>query len=846
MSAAASPDRIADLLVERFATTPILTWRDSGGDYRDHLTDIESAVAERGYTLTTHVVESNELGTKCRVYGIVDGEPADDLRQLVYRTGPQPDRADNWLLDIEVGYGVFAADTAAILIHDLGLTDKGVNTVVEEHLGSFGAPGRLAAISERLTDVPDDRPAAKLADDLRAFLSAEILGLHGPGSHRLHRIVVALLTEYADDDDTGYQALDGAGLADFLWSGCAGIYGYTTGTPSVAGLATWIFNEAWTGWPQARNAARIDFERFRDDPQARSVFTTLAGRAQEDLNIAEHLRTNTPPVAGLADRNVFPIVDDYVIHGLAEAIHRSTMTLGEVDEIVRTRSATTWYAENEHSYAALRAAAECLSSIETFAPVIADPLDGITSYAARWASIDRAYRLFRHHIEQQDIEIGKGLTDRVEHRYVHDCQRPLAHAWQQQIDTFESWDIPGIQSLRGFARYDLPAKTKTLVIVSDAFRYEVGMELAERMNASDSFTATIEPRLSPLPSITCLGMAAMLPHDHLELANGETVLADGKSTSGLLARDLLWGKANIAATNYAEVMGLSAGERYELWREHEAVVVYHDTIDATGHKTPHQTPKACADALDDITRLIKRFGSGKMRASRVLVTADHGFLYQRSELAPSDYLSETAHGDEVVADGRRHVIGRGLRDHPSFTTWTSQQLGLDGDLEVQTPRGLHRLRKQGSGVQYVHGGTSLQEIVVPLVTLTQSRKNTTTKVTVDVNVSTPTITSSTVMVTLLQREPVSGKTRGRTLDVGVYAQDGTELSGRRKIVVDSTAADIRDRSTTIELVLNEDAETYNGQTVVIRADELVNDTTTDYQSTTATLQRGFGGFFDAL
>ncbi|MCB1293141.1 MAG: hypothetical protein KDB67_00440, partial [Gordonia sp.] len=82
--------------------------------------------------------------------------------------------------------------------------------------------------------------------------------------------------------------------------------------------------------------------------------------------------------------------------------------------------------------------------------------------------------------------------------------------------------------------------------------------------------------------------------------------------------------------------------------------------------------------------------------------------------------------------------------------------------------------------------------------------------------------------------------------VGVYAQDGTELSGRRKIVVDSTAADIRDRSTTIELVLNEDAETYNGQTVVIRADELVNDTTTDYQSTTATLQRGFGGFFDAL
>jgi hypothetical protein len=192
------------------------------------------------------------------------------------------------------------------------------------------------------------------------------------------------------------------------------------------------------------------------------------------------------------------------------------------------------------------------------------------------------------------------------------------------------------------------------------------------------------------------------------------------------------------------------------------------------------------------------------------------------------------------------VLGRGLRDHPAFTLWSSEQLDLDGDLQVQIPRALHRLRLPGAGVRFVHGGASLQEVVVPLVTLTQSRKRDTSKVEVDLNTSSPTVTSSTVIVTLTQREPVSGKRRGRALSVGVWAIDGTLLSNERSIQVDNPSDDIRDRQTAIELVLGEDAERYNEQTVHIRADEIAHGTRTTYKSTSVTLQRGFGGFFDPL
>ncbi|MFD4292371.1 hypothetical protein ACFWPA_09750 [Rhodococcus sp. NPDC058505] len=103
-----------------------------------------------------------------------------------------------------------------------------------------------------------------------------------------------------------------------------------------------------------------------------------------------------------------------------------------------------------------------------------------------------------------------------------------------------------------------------------------------------------------------------------------------------------------------------------------------------------------------------------------------------------------------------------------------------------------------------------------------------------------------MLVTLLQREVVTGKRRARTPVVGVYADDGTPLSGERTVVVDNAAEDIRDRSYTVELVLSEAAERYNGKSVHIRADELTNGTRTEYRHTTVSLQRGFDGFFDPL
>ncbi|WP_425004474.1 BREX-1 system phosphatase PglZ type A [Mycolicibacterium sp. S3B2] len=843
-----SAARISELLAERFTETPVLTWRDRDGEHADDLDAVSAALAERGLQVNVHRVAGDELGVKHRIYNALDDRTNDSQRQLLYRTGEPAEPRDDWLLDIEIGYGTFTADTTAILAHDLGLADRGVDGVLAAHLSVFASAKRTNAVRDQLEAVPADLPADKLSDTLCAVLSAAVLGLRGPGAHRLHRIVETLLSGLADDSNEDYDALTRHGLTGFLWDGVARIYGYTSSEPTVEGFAAWLFDQAWRGWPEANNAARIDFERLRGDRGLQTVFTALAERAENDLNIGERLREQRPPVVEMADHDIFPVIDRAVLTELATAVLDRTLPPDQAAEIVRKRSTTTWFGDYAHSYRAIAAAADCLGRIATFNPAITDPADGVARYVESFSEIDRAYRTFRHHLDLVETELPTALSEQVEHRYVEDYQRSLAESWQQRVDTLDRWHIPGVQPSSTFAAEDLPAKAKTLVIISDALRFDVGTELAERMNADDWFTAVVEPRLAPLPSFTQLGMARHLPHRRLELVDAETVLADGHPTAGLKNRAALWATADVAALDYDDVTAMRSDELAALWSQHSALVIYHDVIDATGDKasSERRIPQACDRAIDEIANLARKFGRGKTRASRILVTADHGFLFQSSELEPSDYLSEAAHGEQILARKRRYVVGRGLRDDPAFTLWTAEQLGLNGDIQVQIPRSLHRLRIQGTGVRYVHGGATLQEVVVPLVTLTQSRNKDVSKVTVDLNTSGPTVTSSTVLVMLTQREAVTGKRRGRTLRVGVYANDGTLLSNERTVVIDSRSEDIRDRHMNVELVLGDDADTYNGQTVQVRADELVHDTITEYRATSVTLQRGFGGFYDPL
>ena len=187
-------------------------------------------------------------------------------------------------------------------------------------------------------------------------------------------------------------------------------------------------------------------------------------------------------------------------------------------------------------------------------------------------------------------------------------------------------------------------------------------------------------------------------------------------------------------------------------------------------------------------------------ATNIFITADHGFLFQDEALADTFFLSTKPQGDDIKVINRRYVLGHGLKADNAFATFGAAQLGLESDLEVQIPKSIHRLRLAGGGSRFVHGGATLQEIVVPVLAVNKKRKSDTRLVNVEVWPESDKITTGQVVVRLFQSEPVSDKVQPRTLRAGLYVGE-TLISNLVNLTFDQTSADKRDRYQSARMLL---------------------------------------------
>ena len=344
-----------------------------------------------------------------------------------------------------------------------------------------------------------------------------------------------------------------------------------------------------------------------------------------------------------------------------------------------------------------------------------------------------------------------------------------------------------------------------------------------------------------LPSYTQLGMAALLPHSTLKHSpDAKTVLADDQPTNGTAFRGKILESVGGSAIQAEDFKALSADERRELYKANRVLYVYHNRIDATGDKpgTERQVFEAVEDTLRDIVDLVKKLASAN--ATNIFITADHGFLFQDEALADSFFLSTQPQGDDIKVINRRYVLGHGLKVDIAFTTFNSVQLGLDSDLEVQIPKSIHRLRLAGGGSRFVHGGATLQEIVVPVLAVNKKRKSDTRLVNVEVWPESDKITTGQVVVRLFQSEPVSEKVQPRMVRAGLYVGE-TLISNQIELTFDQTSTDKRDRYQSAHMLLSQDANDYNNRAVEFRLEERIPNTNQwrVYAKAMYTLKRSF-------
>jgi uncharacterized protein (TIGR02687 family) len=809
-------------------------WHDPEGSYG---TDVD-ALAPTDVTVIR--VENDEFGVKHRV---LRGEPS--TKFLIYRSGPVAEGAGNWLLDLELAYGVFTADRGALIRADLGLTTPGSEELIAEHATFFGDAkliGKLRAL------LRDDDDLAKV----QAKMCAVVLNQK---EHSFSELTRTLLGQHAAGDSAGYGALVKQGLADFHWAGAAKIYGYNSETPSVAGFVLWMFKQAQGGFAATpSNTARnieIDFRSFRNDRQSLVALKKLARQAETDLDYARHAADAS--VAELVATDIFDAGEREIIRRLIDAIASQTISSGDITDTIRTRRRDSiWFDDYSTLYAALGAAAELIPAIRSARIDSSSFDDGFSRYRDDLFRIDQLYRQFTQASQTAEFKQPlEALKEQVENTYVTDFLSKLGISWQQQVDQVETWKTLAITSQSSFyGHYIAPlvrgGRKKAVVVISDALRYEIADELTSRIRGENKYDAKIEAMLGVLPSYTQLGMASLLPHKKLAHSeSGDPVLVDGQPSNGTANRSKILSSVGGTAIQATDFLKMKPAERRDLYAAHQVLYVYHDTIDATGDKavSEHRTFKAAADAIDELVDVVKKLASAN--ATNIFVTADHGFLYQESRLAPQFNLTVKPQGDKIVVENRRYVLGRGLKEDDAFRRFLPAQLGLSSTLEVQIPNSICRIVKPGAGFQFVHGGASLQEIVVPVISINKGRSDTVEPVNIDIHPESDKITTGQIVVKLYQQSAVTDQRTARKLRAGLYFGDQL-ISNEPELLFDTESAEGRDRFQSVRLLLSKDADLANNRSVEFRLSEPIGETGEwkKYKSVPYTLKRSFTTDFD--
>ena len=830
-------DRIAASLRRMFEEQRIVFWYDAARDMRAEFEALDLP------GVTKLEIANNEFGVKRR---ILRQEPRGQF--LLFKDGTEPPMAENWLLDVQLGAAVFAADQAAIWLAELGLPLQ-FEPVVREHLEFFRAKARVDALKAglQLTDTQTQ---------IRLRMLAVCAGADGG----LETVIEALLAEFATGKADALRLIERSGLTATLWKQVGQTYGYTADNPDFEDFAITLFQSAYAralGEDGKLNAeALLLFRRWKNNRHWMHAFETLSAQYEELLNISADLaKRDFRTVVGV---DHFDAVDRHIIRQIVQSLSTSTASGPDVLKWVRERRQSHWYPRYEHIYQAIAYATEFQQALAVANLTMTSPAEGVSRYTSSWFKLDQLYRKFIFHMQKSgQASLLADLYEAVENRYNTRYVLAVNDAWQDQIAGLSEWKIPGYKPATEFYRPRVTEFTsegnKVAVIISDALRYEVADECVRSIRAVDRFNAELSPMISALPSYTQLGMAALLPHKALALAadGSGDVLSDGQSAKGLAAREKLLQAGRVGESAKAlraeDVMNMRNEDGKALFRDNHVVYVYHNRIDAIGDKllTEDQLPQAVEDTVEDLTKLVRKLASGNF--TNILITADHGFLYQHRALDDSDFAIADPQGEAIFFKNRRFVIGRGLAPTSGMKHFTAKALGLSGDLEVLIPNSINRMRVKGAGSRFVHGGAALQEVVIPVIKVTKKREADVRQVEVQIIVpGRSLISSGQTAVTLYQAEPVAEKMRPRELLAGIYAADGTLISDEVTLTFDFHSENPREREMPRKFLLSREADRFNNQDVVLKLRERVGKTShyQDYASHRFELRRGLSTDFD--
>ena len=425
----------------------------------------------------------------------------------------------------------------------------------------------------------------------------------------------------------------------------------------------------------------------------------------------------------------------------------------------------------------------------------------IAAYTGGWWRLDREYRLALEYYAAIAGDSWRAILECAKDAFETDAQatfNAMNLAWTDALSMAGGADgIAGKVRQEEFYSTQLDLTNKVAVIVSDALRYEVALEVMDRINAERG-SATIEAGIARLPTETKYTKASLLPHASVEFQQEKPLSLDGGKATVTTAdkeKILVAHCADGRCVTTKELEQMGRPEKRELFK-HKVVYVFHDSIDEKGHgdTTGQDVAKACRNAVDELFNLARNI-QNTCNVNHLWLVADHGFLM----------------GDRAISDGEKIPVEEAENAVEKTTRYyfTQRAEAIHGvakfaipDGFVAVPAGSRRFKAMG-GYSFVHGGASLQEMVIPVMhsrLLGSGAYQARGKVGVTVLGVDLRVQSSRLRFELLQNEAVSAEIQERTVRCALYAES-SPVSNVVEVKLDSHSVSLDDRKKSVELVL---------------------------------------------
>ena len=763
------------------ADVRIIFWFDDKGDYAEEVSEIQLDTAK------LHVLDGeNWLYSK---WLLNESDP--EGKYLVYAPFARPSDSENPLADMYYYSTPYYTDRVSQMSQEIGIDNR-----FKEHLSQYTNFWKNKHRIEKFKELGIDNYNAQTID---IGLIAVLTDVKTPN---FEEVVKQMML---GDNEKYFKALADNGLTCKFWELCEKFFGYKSEKPNMDDLSacmilTYASSTLKATVPEAmrsyilkkRNDVVVFIRNIMDNVNYQDAYDKLVERIDKSLRFMTRIHAGLKKDVEKKDSSLqlsdifacdaFAGLDDIIIDWALEQLNDEILD-AQIDglniaQVADQRMSKAYhYSERfKNEYMTIKYAYMMMKSVSLM-EFSSDIKTLVANYQKESYLIDSYYRWFYYAYDQiEDNSKFSDVRQRVENIYANTYLQKITPKWNENFTNEEmnATDLPKQEDFYKHYLRGYDEKQRVIVIISDAFRYECAKELFGRLELDEKCTPKMECMLGCLPSVTSVGMASLLPHKEMQVDGNLNVSVDGQACASMEQRDKILKSYNErnTAVSFDEIFR-KRDRAKELLQNRNIVYVYHNQVDARGDKpaSENEVFNACKEAISEIYDIIKQL-IGDVSAAKFFITADHGFLYKRDRLQEFDKV--TYPKDKCLYTNKRFLITEDAVNEQGIMARTMAYLGKH---YVDTPVGADIFKVAGGGQNYVHGGTSLQEMIVPVIELTTNTRGVAYDY-VDVVLTSVTrkVTNLITYFDFIQTEKVTDTMKARSIVAYFTTEDGEKIS----------------------------------------------------------------------